>query len=66
MLVFYYTAARVKGYSLDPLDNAVSIWYQEPESLYGTNQTYVRRLIQTQQATGCERAKSGIQGDVLG
>jgi len=61
-----FITAAVKGYSFDPLDNEI---YLVPRGGKACMQlqagAYVRRLIQTQQATGCEQAKLVFKGDVF-
>lgn len=61
-----FITAAVKGYSFDPLDSEI---YLVPRGGKACMQlqagAYVRRLIQTQQATGCEQAKLVFKGDVF-
>jgi len=61
-----FITAAVKGYSFDPLDNEI---YLVPRGGKACMQlqagAYVRRLIQTQQATGCEQAKLVFKGDIF-
>jgi recombinational DNA repair protein RecT len=61
-----FITAAVKGYSFDPLDNEI---YLVPRGGKACMQlqagAHVRRLIQTQQSTGCEQAKLVFKGDIF-
>jgi recombinational DNA repair protein RecT len=61
-----FVTAAVKGYSFDPMDNEI---YLVPRGGKACMQlqagAYVRRLIQTKQATGCEQAKLVFKGDIF-
>lgn len=61
-----FITAAVKGYSFDPLDNEI---YLIPRAGKACMQlqagAYVRRLIQTGQATECGQAKLVYRGDIF-
>lgn len=61
-----FVTAAVKGYSFDPLDNEIYLVPRDGKACIQLQAgAYVRRLIQTQQATGCEQAKLVFKGDVF-